>query len=285
MKFVGCSVPERFVNPLFEVFDGGDFALSSYRDVEEDLAQLRIYLEDGSESSVAAARSLLASALETVGAEAKVETGEIADDDWKFAYRRHFKIEPVGANLLIVPAWEADRKRIVIDPGLAFGTGRHETTRACLEYIDELFGSGACRKSFLDMGCGSGILSIAAAKLGASVSSGFDIDPVAVEAAEANAEANGVAVSYRRFALGKRSADLPDILSRGKYDVVAANILGPLLIKFVDEIVPFVGESLIISGILSEAYEEVLAAYSLRGLEECSRKTVGEWTTGLLSFK
>ena len=285
MTFVGCSVPERFVNPLFEVFDGGDFALSSYRDVEEDLAQLRIYLEDGSEGSVAAARSLLASALETVGAEAKVETGEIADDDWKFAYRRHFKIEPVGASLLIVPAWEADRKRIVIDPGLAFGTGRHETTRACLEYIDELFGSGARGKSFLDMGCGSGILSIAAAKLGASSSAGFDIDPVAVEAAEANAEANGVAVDYRRFALGKRSADLPDILSRGKYDVVAANILGPLLIKFVDEIVPFVGESLIISGILSEAYEEVLAAYSLRGLGECSRKTVGEWTTGLLRFK
>lgn len=285
MKFVGCSVPERFVNPLFEVFDGGDFALSSYRDVEEDLAQLRIYLEDGSESSVAAARSLLASALETVGAEAKVETGEIADDDWKFAYRRHFKIEPVGASLLIVPAWEADRKRIVIDPGLAFGTGRHETTRACLEYIDELFGSGARGKSFLDMGCGSGILSIAAAKLGASVSSGFDIDPVAVEAAEANAGANGVTVSYRRFALGKRSADLPDILSRGKYDVVAANILGPLLIKFADEIVPFVGERLIISGILSEAYEEVLAAYSLRGMAECSRKTAGEWTTGLLRFK
>ena len=286
MTFVGCSVPERFVNPLFEVFDGGDFALSSYRDVEEDLAQLRIYLEDGSDSSVEAARSLLASALETVGARAEIETGEIADEDWKFAYRRHFKIEPVGANLLIVPAWEADRKRIVIDPGLAFGTGRHETTRSCLEYIDELFGAGNCRKSFLDMGCGSGILSIAAAKLGASVSAGFDIDPVAVEAAEANAEANGADVSYSRFALGKHSAaDLPDILSRGKYDVVAANILGPLLIKFADEIVPFVGERLIISGILSEAYEEVLAAYSLRGMAECSRKTAGEWTTGLLRFK
>ena len=141
MLFAGCSVPERFVNPLFEVFDGGDLILSSYRDVERPEAQMRVYFEDAARGGEA--RSALEAALGVVGSEARVAMGELPDEDWKYAYRRHFKIEPVGANLLIVPAWEADRKRIVIDPGLAFGTGKHETTKACLEYIDELVPEGA----------------------------------------------------------------------------------------------------------------------------------------------
>ena len=275
MTFVSCSVPERFVNPLFEVFDGGDFILSSYRDIEEDFTRMRIYFEDP--SATEAAKTCLKAALDIVGIDAPIEVGEIADEVWKLAYRRHFKTENVGRRLVTVPAWEkvpdGDRVPIVLDPGMAFGTGKHETTRACLEYIDAL----APVDSFLDMGCGSGILSIAAAKLGCGAVTGFDVDPEAVDASRENAAANGVSVTFFKYGLGANvKRDL------GTADLVVANILGPLLIRFADEIAPCATRHLVISGILTTLYPEVLAAYVARGFDEVSRKTLGEWTTGLL---
>ena len=283
MTFAGCSIPEQYVNPLFEVFDGGEFILSSYRDVEESLAQMRIYLDDPAKYDEAA--RLLSEALAVVGANAAVERGEIRDEDWKYAYRRHFKTEEIGRRLVTVPAWESvpdgGRTPIVIDPGLAFGTGKHETTRACLEYIDELASPGM---SFLDMGCGSGILSIAAAKLGMSPVVGFDVDAEAVSAARENAERNGVDFRIEKFALGRLGYGGEGCASRfGAFDLVAANILGPLLVKFADEIAPCVRGRLVVSGILAEVYPEVLAAFAARGFKEASRKSIGEWTTGLLT--
>ena len=264
-----CSVPERFVNPLFEVFDGGDFVLSSYRDVESDLAEMRIFFEEGNP------RPQLEQALETVGVQAEIFEQSIADEDWKFAYRRHFKTELVSPRILVQPEWE-DLAVIKFDPGLAFGTGKHETTKASLQYIDEL--SGEMRgASFLDMGSGSGILSIAAAKLGYTSVRGFDIDIAAVESSIENAKKNDVDVEFFKYALG--SVEKRDL---GVADVVVANILGPLLIRFAGEIAPCVGKRLVISGILNEYYSEVLAAYVEMGFEEISRKTIGEWTTGLL---
>ena len=283
MLFAGCSVPERFVNPLFEVFDGGDLILSSWRDIEKAESDLRVYFEDASRSADAV--RALEDALRVVGSDARVETGELPDEDWKLAYRRHFKTELIGRRLATVPAWEADtaeigedRVRIVVDPGLAFGTGRHETTRACLEYIDEISADIGKGRSFLDMGCGSGILSIAAAKLGFADVEGFDVDQVAVDSALENAARNGVEVRYRRFALGRK----PVLAPERTYDLVAANILGPLLIRFADEICAYVRGKLVVSGILDDIYEDVLAAYASRGFREVSRKTIGEWTTGLL---
>ena len=319
MTCVSCSVPERFANPLFEVFDGGDFVLSSYHDIEEDFTRMRIYFEDPAQAD--AAKACLKASLGIVGLDVPVEVGEIADEDWKFAYRRHFKTEPVGRRLLVVPEWEAEdarrrtrdeeRQMIVLDPGMAFGTGKHETTRACLEYVDELSGatrtSGGRREtvSFLDMGCGSGILSIAAAKLGFGPVAGFDIDEEAVAASRENAAKNGVKVDYRTFALGKGAVTLdssieaakglyPDLGLQGKAndpaaapfapaDLVVANILGPLLIAFADEIAGYAKRELVVSGILNELYPEVLAAFARLGFREVSRKTLGEWTTGLLT--
>ena len=318
MTFVSCSIPEQYVNPLFEVFDGGDFILSSYRDIEEDFTRMRIFFEDPEQA--ADARRCLAAAMEIVGVSAPIEIGEIPDEDWKLAYRRHFKTEEIGAHLVVVPEWEledfrrkgmdANRQAVVLDPGMAFGTGKHETTRACLEYIDELAGAGTASdgngeaRSFLDMGCGSGILSIAAAKLGFAPVAGFDIDEEAVAASRENAAKNGVQVDYRAFALGNGAVTLdssieaakgiyPDLALQGKKnnpstrsfgpaDLVVANILGPLLIAFADEIVGYVKDKLVVSGILSELYPEVLSAFESRGFRELSRKVIGEWTTGLL---
>ena len=138
-------------------------------------------------------------------------------------------------------------------------------------------GAAAGGVSFLDMGCGSGILSIAAAKLGCRSVRGFDVDQEAVEASKANAAANGVSVEFFRYGLG--SAVKREI---GVADIVVANILGPLLIRFADEIVPCATGDLVVSGILTELYPEVLAAYVARGFDEVSRRTLGEWTTGHL---
>jgi len=277
MTKVYCSVPERCVNPLFEVFDGGDFVLTSYRDVESPLAEMRIYFEEGDPRP--------ALAREIVGCEAEIKSEEVAEEDWRFSYRRHFQTELVSPHILVQPEWE--RLAVIkFDPGLAFGTGRHETTKACLQYIDELAPATnpesrttnhEPRPSFLDMGCGSGILSIAAAKLGYAPVRGFDVDPDAVAASQENAAKNGVEAEFFRHALGGRGQGPLE-----SADLVVANILGPLLIRFADEIVPCVKRHLVVSGILNELYPEVLSAYEARSFREVSHKTIGEWTTGLL---
>ena len=305
MTKVHCSVPEQYVNPLFEVFDGGDFVLSSYHDIEEPRTEMQVFFP-GTEG-VAEATRRLGEALAVVGCDAAVSVDEIPDEDWKFAYRRHFKTEKVSRRIYTHPPWEpmpesAEGEIVVtLDPGLAFGTGKHETTKACLQYIDEIAGEAL---SFLDMGCGSGILSIAAAKLGFSPVSGFDIDEDAVAASRENAAANGVSVEYRVFALGKGAVTLdesieaakgvyPDLALQGRAgaadlprfepaDVVVANILGPLLIAFADEIAGYAKRDLVVSGILNELYPEVLAAFAKVGFAEVSRKSIGEWSTGLL---
>ena len=317
MVKVFAQVDDRYVNPVFEVFDGDDFILSSYHDIEETTSQVQIYFPDAAQTDKA--KRCLATALEIVGVDAPVEVSEIPDEDWKLSYRRHFKTERVSPRIYTHPPWEpmpetkAGEIVLTLDPGMAFDTGKHETTKACLQYIDEIASavqtsSLDARRSFLDMGCGSGILSIAAAKLGFAPVAGFDIDEEAVQASKENAETNGVSVDYRTFALGRGAVTLdasieaakglyPDLALQGRVmndecrmmkggfspsDVVVANILGPLLIAFADEIAGFAPKTLVVSGILEELYPEVLAAYVARGYREISHKTIGEWTTGLL---
>ncbi|MGN0852128.1 MAG: 50S ribosomal protein L11 methyltransferase [Kiritimatiellia bacterium] len=294
MTYVRCSVDERYVNPLFEVFDGGDFVLSSYRDVEETATTMQIFFEDPAAASRASAA--LVAAGKIVGLDLAPETGSIPDEDWRFAYRKHFKTEFISERLAIVPEWEvgqfparlAERgwtgtRKLVLDPGMAFGTGQHATTRACLEYVDLLAADDADR-SFLDVGCGSGILAIAARLEGFRDVAGFDIDPEAVANANANAGKNGLTIRFVRGDLSNQST-LPGVQKTGdrQFDVVAANVLGPVLVRFADEIAPLVAKDglLILSGILEEIYPDVRGAYLARGFAEVSSKLVGEWRTGL----
>ena len=293
MTFVSCSVDERYVNPLFEVFDGGDFILSSYRDVEDDLTTMQIFFQDPADAPRAA--EALAAAGTIVGLDLKPETGSIPDEDWKLSYRKHFKTEIISSRLAVVPEWEVaqfkegnpSQRILILDPGMAFGTGQHATTHACLEYIDELAVENADR-SFLDVGCGSGILAIAAKLEGFRDVAGFDIDPDAVQNANENAEKNGLADSVR-FVRGDlcNKSTLPDVHKTGgkQFDVVAANVLGPILVRFASEIAPLVapGGRLILSGILEEVYPEVHAAYVALGFREVSSKLIGEWRTGLFA--
>ena len=298
MTVVTCSIDERYVNPLFEVFDGGDFILSSYRDIEDSQTTLQIFLPDAADAP--RATELLVAAGELVGLELKPETGSVPDEDWKFSYRKHFKTEVLSPRLAIVPEWEVEKFKadqagrsspriLVLDPGMAFGTGQHATTHACLEYIDELAVEDADR-SFLDVGCGSGILAIAAKLEGFRDVAGFDIDPDAVQNANENAGKNGVDIRFVRGDLCNKST-LPDVQKTGdrQFDVVAANVLGPILTRFAKEIAPLVvpGGKLILSGILDTetdpVYRGVKAAYEALGFRELSSKLIGEWRTGLFT--
>ncbi len=182
----------------------------------------------------------------------KVET--VAEQDWVRLTQSQFDPIPISKRLWIVPTWhdapDASAINLKLDPGLAFGTGSHPTTRLCLRWLDANLAGG---EALLDYGCGSGILAIAAAKLGAGEVTGVDIDPQAVTASNDNAAANDVTA---RFCL-------PGELPEQSYDVVVANILtnplktlAPLLAGRVN-----VGGRLVLSGILAEQADEVMAVY------------------------
>lgn len=220
-----------------------------------------------------AARALLARAARLAGQAppADVELRSVADEDWVRATQREFDAFPVGRRLWITPSWHADvpapdsRIPIVLDPGLAFGTGSHPTTRLCLEWLDEYLRPG---ESMIDYGCGSGILAIAAARLGAGRATGIDIDPQALVAAQRNAEVNGV-----RLALRSSSDPLRDAA-----DVVVANILAnplrvlaPLLESLVAP-----GGRLVLAGLLERQAREIARCYA--SIDLVAWRSLDGWT-------
>ena len=196
----------------------------------------------------------------------EVSTTEVADD-WGERWKAfHEPVEVAGFR--VRPPWsEARPGDIVIDPGQAFGTGGHHTTRLCLELMRDLEPGG----TFVDAGCGSGVLAIAAARLGFEAVVGVDFDPLAVEATEVNAKVNGVRVAARRWDL--RHEEVPP------GDAVAANLLRPLLRDLRFAVVPRV---LIASGILATEADEAAAALAAHGLVEVERRSAGEWSALLL---
>jgi ribosomal protein L11 methyltransferase len=183
------------------------------------------------------------------------EQAEVAEQDWVRATQAQFGPIAIGAGLWIVPSWStppADAVHVLrLDPGLAFGTGSHPTTRLCLQWLTAELKRG---ESVLDYGCGSGILAIAAALLGAGRVEGTDIDAQAIRASAANAAANGV---QARFAS-------PDALPPGTYDVVVANILANPLVVLAPLLAARTraGGRIVLSGILARQADEVTGAYT-----------------------
>jgi ribosomal protein L11 methyltransferase len=204
----------------------------------------------------------------------EVRTTEIADD-WAERWRDFHRPIVVADRLHVRSPWHeprTDLDEVVIDPGQAFGTGAHDTTRLCLELLCELEASDA----FVDLGCGSGVLAIAAAKLGWQPVLGVDHEPQSVAATEANAAVNGVAVRARRFDL-LRDGPAPSA------PTLAANLLRPLLLAVAR--VGFAGEpprTLVASGLLRAEADEVAAAFETHGLHEAARRETTEWAALLL---
>lgn len=195
-----------------------------------------------------------------------IEYELLADRDWEREWMDDFTPLRMGQRLWIVPSWhappEADGVNLILDPGLAFGTGTHPTTALCLEWLDALAVEGRLEsKSILDVGCGSGILAIAALKLGAQHADATDIDPQALQASRDNAERNEVASD-------QLALYYPEQLAGGPYPIVTANILAGPLVELAPMIAGHVapGGQIALSGILANQADEVLSAYEAQGL-------------------
>ena len=190
----------------------------------------------------------------------------LADRDWEREWMEDFKPLQMGQRLWIVPSWhtppEQDAVNLILDPGLAFGTGTHPTTALCLEWLDSLAVQGELANAkVLDVGCGSGILAIAALKLGAAHADATDIDPQALQASRDNAQRNSI--EETQLALY-----YPEQLPTGNYPLVTANILAGPLVELADMIASHVapGGRIALSGILANQAEEVSDAYQAQGL-------------------
>ncbi|MGN6168249.1 MAG: 50S ribosomal protein L11 methyltransferase [Solirubrobacteraceae bacterium] len=204
-----------------------------------------------------------------------VSSTEIADD-WRDRWRSHHRPVVVAGRLTVRPPWESAGSTaldVVIDPGQAFGTGAHATTRLCLELLLEVDRPG----SLLDLGCGSGVLAIAASRLGFAPVLAVDNDLAAVVAASANAAVNAVDIEVRRLDL--RSEPTPYA------DTITANLLAPLLERWADELAGCCHETprrVIAGGLLTGEADSIAGAFAAAGLHEARRREQGEWTALLL---
>jgi ribosomal protein L11 methyltransferase len=259
---------------------------SAYTDVETCVTTVSVY-STKPPKNLAATKTALRNGLRelklfgiNVGA-ARISIVKLPRENWADSWKRHFPALEIGDALLVKPSWikrklRPGQKLVVLDPGLSFGTGQHPTTGFCLHQLAK---RGATRRSFLDMGTGSGILAIAAAKLSYSPVHAFDFDPQCVRVASANARTNRVENRIRitrsdLTKLPKRSAK--------QYDFVCANLLANLLIAERDRILSRVklDGTLVVAGILSREFHEVQYAYEAAGWKLVASKVEKEWRSG-----
>lgn len=213
----------------------------------------------------------------------KIEVRSVDEEDWANNWKAYFKPMPVGEKLLVCPSWEKipegnTRAVLKIDPGMAFGTGTHHTTRMCLELLEKNIKNGDL---VADLGCGSGILSIAASLMGAKETYAIDIDPVAARVAAENAELNGIDMSgyFIRIVDILSDEKFRDDISGRRYDIVLANIVANVIIAFAPVIPQLMKPDgkLIASGIIADRLDEVLDALKANGLEAVEICSGEDW--------
>lgn len=210
------------------------------------------------------------------GIECEIDETLCKNADWENNWKKYFKPMPVGERLLIRPIWEDEydaqgRAVLHLEPGLAFGSGTHDTTRLCLETLEKYAYPG---KTVLDVGCGSGILSVASLLLGADSAVGVDIDALAVKTAKENGITNGF--DEPEFTVLKGSTT--DKVT-GKFDIIAANIVADIIIGLCKNVKDFMNPDavFITSGIIEPREPDVLAAFEENGLEVIARHESGGW--------
>jgi ribosomal protein L11 methyltransferase len=217
---------------------------------------------------------------------------QIADQNWMEAWKQHYKPILIGKRLVILPAWldspDPSRIAIKIDPGMAFGTGTHPTTQLCLELMEKAIldpRSSTMDLRVIDVGCGSGILSIAALKLGAASALGVDIDAGSIVNARENAKTNQVG-SELILDVGSVEEILAGKFAFRKAPLVLANILAPVIVRLFDAgLADLIEEngSIILSGILQEQEQNVIEAAQAKDLRMNERKQMGDWVAIIMS--
>ena len=291
---IQITVPQQYAETaeaIATMVSNGGIYIEDYRDLEQqaweiahvdlieqdlldqprDIVKVHMYLAP--DENPAEILPLFKERLEASGVEYKLETSGIEQEDWQNAWKKYYHAMDIGQRLAIVPGWETyDTDRIVItmDPGMAFGTGTHETTSLCLETLDSMVNGG---ERVLDIGTGSGILAIAALKLGAAEAEGVDIDPMCVRTAGENAARNGVADRFKVLV-----GDLSDKAS-GQYNIITANIVAAAILSLAPHVPVLMapGARFIASGIIDERRDEVITGLKAAGLEPIEVKEKRGW--------
>ncbi len=230
-------------------------------DKPRDIVIVHLYFPP--DASAAEPMAQLSALLTAAEIQFSLATEGVLQEDWQNEWRKYYHPREIGSRLAIVPSWqeyETDRVKLLLDPGLAFGTGGHETTSLCLAQLDARVTGG---ERVLDIGTGSGILAIAALKLGAASAQGVDIDPVSVRTAGENAALNGVSDQLEVLV-----GDLSDKAS-GKYEIILANIVANAIISLAPAVPALMaaGGVFIASGIIDTRKDEVAAALAASGLQ------------------
>lgn len=287
-KIYCCQIKDKSLNPNItdEFLNSLEFQFSSYTDFELKHTIHTIYAENR-ENADAIADEIRKHRFEWRNFEViitDVETIAINEEDWAEIWKEHFKIQYVSPNIVIKPSWldyQQKKKEIIVelDPGMSFGTGRHPTSRFCLKMLDRLTENPDIH-SFLDAGCGSGILAIAAVKLGFRPVTAFDVDPLAIETALENITRNTIPENSIQLTTASLENFLPD---KNHYDLIAANILFPILMKNKQSLVVSIkpGGYLILSGILTKEYQSLREAFTELRLTEEITEIEEEWQSGL----
>ena len=273
----------EFLESTTPHWDYVDDELLKLRDTE---SVIRLYLPENEQGmstfAMVASRMEQLKGSEHAALYGSLEITEVDRDDsqWTDAWKKYYKPIEISPRLAVVPEWEeyapAEGQAVLrMDPGAAFGTGSHETTALCLKYLSDMELEG---KSVLDVGCGSGILGIAALLMGARSNLGVDIDELAVKAGGENAARNGVE-DRAHFVSG----DLVDKVE-GTYDVVCANIVADVIKMLLKDIGRFMNKEsvLILSGIIEERTEEIILAAEENGFVLCDRQTQRGWSALLV---
>ena len=243
----------------------------------QGLSRVKLYLEDTEEDRLAVLRSF---------AQEKnlpITVAPLPETNWEESWKDNYPPQEVGNTLVVLPYWladtyETDRKKVILDPGLTFGTGTHPSTQMVMETMEEQLAPGA---HCLDLGSGSGILSITALRLGAADSVGIDIDPKAEDIARENAAYNGFSAPAFTALTGNVTEDkaLMEALSKKAYDVVLVNIVADVIIGLAPVLPDFLNENtiLILSGILDSRLNDVLSALEAAGLTVTGIREKEEW--------
>lgn len=243
----------------------------------QGLSRIKLYLEDTDEKNLRRLKDYAA------GAGLALSVAPLPDVDWEQSWKENYPPQEVGRRLLVLPCWLAedyrgDRLPVILDPGLTFGTGAHPSTRMVLEQMERLVTPGA---SCLDLGSGSGILSIAALRLGAERAVGVDIDPKAEDIARENAAYNGFGAPVFTALTGSVTADrrLMERLAGERWDVVLVNIVADVIVSLAPVLPRLLGEGsvLICSGILDTRLPDVTVALTAAGLQITSTQAQEDW--------
>ena len=286
LKWIELSVVAdgEMIDPLVQIFDRyskNGVVLENVGEKAEhpnNATKVRTYLNPDSDyENIFNRIDIGVRLLAHVGIVSKLSKRVLHEKEWQESWKKYFSILEIGKTLAIVPSWldskDVDRAIIIeLDPGMAFGTGHHPTTRMCLEMLEILVKPG---DTVLDLGCGSGILSIASAKMGSQIVIGIDNDKTAVKVAMENIEINGISKSVSIL-----NGSIPDE-NIGKYsnDVIVANISSKVILNLSEKIAEYLkpGGNLIVSGFLDTNETEVINKFNKLNLNVASKLSTADW--------